>query len=288
MQDILNTVRVIADMRNAKIEPVQRRLTVDGNPDQLALIGWLFTELDRPSTRPEHLRVLDNTFSDPRLSAVKILYPVNLSTALQMQELIMDIRLIAEVPLCVVLSGPGAIVIRGNAEQVALAEWIVAEIDQSMMGKPINVGVYHFPDSVLDIVDRRTTAVRIYYSSSGKTFQDLQEVSTCLRSIADVHRVVIVPASGAIIVRASTEQAELTDWLVDALNPRLSSGPRDYQYMDESVQSVVVPTDVDLAGLVTKVREATGMRRVVVIQSQRSIVMRGTPNELAIAGLLLR
>ena len=135
MQETLNTVRAIAEVQHAAVDPAQRSLTVAGNPDQLGLITWLFTDLDRPASRPPSLEVRDNTFNDPRAPAVKIFYPAHLATAQQVQEVVNAVRSIAEVQRVMALSGPGAIVIRGSAEQVAFAEWIVGELDRSMAGK---------------------------------------------------------------------------------------------------------------------------------------------------------
>ena len=65
MQEMLNTVRAVAEVQHAVLDPAQRTLSVGGTPDQLTFITWLFTDLDRPASRPQSLQVRDNTFADP-------------------------------------------------------------------------------------------------------------------------------------------------------------------------------------------------------------------------------
>jgi hypothetical protein len=290
MQEVLNTVRAVAEVQHAVLDPAQRSLAVGGTPDQLSFITWLFTDLDRPASRPQNLVVRDNTFSDPRSPAVKIFYPARFTTAQQVQDVVNAVRSIAEVQRVVALNGAGAIVARGNPEQIALAEWIVAELDRSMAGKrPAGIREYTYPDSDLQVVERRTTAVRIYYPASVSTPQDMQETVNGLRSFADVQRVVSFVTSGAIIARSNTEQATMMDWLVKELDAGASaSGSHDYRWSAGTVRSAWLPKAADLAGTVAKVRQMTGMQRVVGLQRQRAIVMRGTPDQLAAAEPLLR
>jgi hypothetical protein len=263
-------------------------MTVSGNPDQLALATWLFTDLDRPASRPQSLQVRDNTFNDPRAPAVKILYPANIVTGQQAQEAVNGIRSIAEIQRCVALSGPGAIIIRGNSEQVALAEWMVGELDRSMSGaRPTGARQYNYPDSGQQIVERRTTAVRIYYPATASTPLDLQEMINGIRSIAEAQRVVAFTATSAIMARSSNDQAELMDWLVKELDGG-GSAPRDYRWAGATVRAASLPKTADLAATVARVRQASGMQRVIAFTRQRAIVMRGTPEQLAAADTIVK
>ena len=290
MQEMLHMIRSMAEVRNVSLDPAQRSLTAGGTPDQLAFITWLFTDLDRPASRPQSLQVRDSMFADPRADSAKIFYPAHLSTAQQVQEAVNAIRSISEIQRCVALNGPGAIVIRGNREQVALAEWIVGELDRSLAGKrPVGNREYNYPDTILYIPERRSTAVRLYYPASVSTPQDIQETVNGLRSVAEVQRAIAFTASGAILIRASNEQAELTDWLVKELEQGASAGAnRDYQWRGGTVRSVWLAKSADLQATIVKVRQSTGMQRVVGLQRQRAIVMRGTPEQIAAAEPLLR
>jgi hypothetical protein len=290
MQETVNTIRSILEVKNVSLDPAQRSLTAGGTLDQLTLITWLFTDLDRPVSRPQTLQVRDSTFPDPQTRSVKIFYPAHLSTAQQVQEVVNAIRSIAEVQRCVALNGPGAIVVRGTSEQMALAEWLVGEFDRSLAGKrPEGKREYDFSDAAQPNGDRRSPAVRIYYPASVSTPLDMQEMVNGLRSIAEVQRAVAFTASGAIVIRASNEQAVLTDWLVQELDKGASAaGPSDYRFGGGTVRSAWLAKSADLPATVAKVRQSSGMQRVVALQRQRAIVMRGTPEQLAAADAVLR
>ncbi len=280
-------VRALTEIQNVAFDAAQRTMTVAWNADQLALITWLFTELDRPASRPQSLQVRDSTFNDPRTPAVKIFYPANVATAQQVQEVINGVRSIAEVQRCMALNGPGAIVIRAGAEEAALAEWIVAELDRSMSGKrPTGKREYNYPDTFLP-PERRATAVRIYYPATVSTPVDIQELVNGIRSVADAQRVVGFMATGSIVLRTTPGQAELADWLVKELD-QASAGSREYRYAEGTVRATVLRKDADLPATVTKLRQMTGMQRVVALSRQRAIVMRGTAEQLAAAEPLLR
>src|SRR5689334_970049 len=73
MQEMVNMIRSTAEVRDVALDPAQRAVSISGaTRDQMALIAWMFTELDRPASRPQTLQVRDNTYNDPRASAVKI------------------------------------------------------------------------------------------------------------------------------------------------------------------------------------------------------------------------
>jgi hypothetical protein len=288
MQEVVNTVRSIGEIRNVSVDPLQRTLTVGGTADQLAFTAWLFTDLDKPAGSSTSLVIRENLHPDPRASAVRIFYLSRVSTPQQLQELVNAIRSIAELQRVVVVTAAGAIVARGEPSQVVLAEWIVREIDQSVGTRPREVRKFQYEDTLLP-VERRSPAVRMYFPASLSTPQDMQELVNGLRSIVEVQRVVAFTASGAILARSSDDQAALTDWLVKELDHGASApAARDYAWRAGTVRSAWLAKSADLAATVARVRQTTGMQRVVGLQRQRAIVMRGTPEQLAAADAVLR
>jgi hypothetical protein len=289
MGEVVNTVRSIGEIRNVSVDALQRTITVGGTADQLAFASWLFTDLDKPAGASTSLVIRENLHPDPRASAVRIFYLSRVSTPVQLQELVNAIRSIAELQRVVPMTATAAIVARGEPNQIALAEWIVREIDQAAGGtRPREVRKFQFEDTHLS-VERRTPAVRIYYPASLSTPMDMQETVNGLRSVAEVQRVVVITASGAIVSRSSDDQAALTDWLVKELDKGASAaGPSDYSWRGGTVRSAWLAKGADLAATTAQVRQATGMQRVVSLTRQRAIVMRGTPAQIAAAEPLLR
>lgn len=287
MQQVLNMIRSMAEIQAITLDAAQRTLTASSTPGRLAFANWLFTEVDRSAARPSSLRVLDNTFDDPRLSSVKIFYPANIATSQQAQELINAVRSIAEIQICVALPSAGAIVVRAEPHQTVFAEWLVRELDGSMAGaRPAGVREYTFDDTRVMPPGRRSTAARIYYPSSVGAAQDMFDLVNGVRSIAEAQRVVGFTASNAVVLRASTEQAKVTDWLVRELD-QPTAGGNQYNWAGSVVRTVYLPKGSDVSAVVKQIRDL-GIQRAVPYTKQRAVILRALPAQMATADTLLR
>ena len=286
MQEVVNTIRSVVELRNVAADPAQRTVTVGGNAEQLTFTAWLFTDLDKPAGAPANLVVRENSFPDSRAPSVRIYYPAHIATPQQLQELVNGIRSIAELQRVVVVNGVNAIIARGAPEQVALADWIVRELDQPATGS----GVIHkqeYADTLPP--ERRSPAVRIYFPATISSPQEMQEAVNALRSIADVQRVVAFSSARAILFRGSDDRAALGDWLMkefDQVAP--SAGTHEQRVPEGSVRFIVLPKGADLAGTVARVRQISGIQRAVAYQRNRAVVLRGTNEQLAAADSVLR
>ena len=115
----------------------------------------------------------------------------------------------------------------GPAEDVAFAEWLLPRLD------------------VLPKIDKAAgdTAVYQYVLPSGEigrikfvpnvqTPQDIQELLTVLRTVADVQKIFIFSSNHAIVLRGPEWQAAFSEWIIDQLNqpkaPKPDSTPREF------------------------------------------------------------
>jgi hypothetical protein len=292
MQEVVNAIRSIAEVRDATADPAQRLLTVGGSDDQLALAAWLFADLDQPPSRPPELVSSATTFADPRAPEVRIYHPAHLSSAPQLQELVNTIRSITEIQRAIVVSENPVIVVRGTPEQAAFADWLVGEIDRAAAGGAGGVRDYSYDSGNLTPAVVRKTSVRIYYPAQIGTAPDLQEALNGLRTIGDLLRVVIFTAPPAIVLRGSADQAALSDWLVREMDQAAPApGSREYLWSgidDGIVQSFVLPQNADLTAAAARVRDEVGIRRVAAYKRNHAILMRGNAQQIAAADELLR
>jgi hypothetical protein len=292
MQEVMNAIRAIAEVRDATADPTQRLLTVGGSEAQLGLTAWLFADLDQPAGHPSELVVRASSFADPRASDVRIYQPAHVSGAPQLQELVNALRSVAEIQRVVVISETSAIVVRGTAEQGAFADWLVGEIDRAAAGGAQGVRNYSYDSGNLIPAVAPKTSVRIYYPAQIRSAPDLQEALNGLRTIGDLQRAVIFTAPAAIVLRGSAEQAAAGDWLVREMDQAApASGSREYLWSgiaDGIVQSRVLSKDADLAAAVARVRDEIGIRRVAAYRPNHAILMRGNAQQIAAADELLR
>jgi hypothetical protein len=78
---------------------------------------------------------------------------------------------------------------------------------------------YHFPGGGDDIV-------RVFYLNHANTPQQLQEVVTLVRSIADVRRLFTYNELRAFAARGTADQIALVSWLVEQLDQPVKSDSR--------------------------------------------------------------
>lgn len=286
LQEIVNLIRSLAEMQHVSADPGARTVTIAGTLDQVAFATWAITELDKPATEVKTLVVRQTTFPDARgASAVRIFYPARVASPQEMQELVNGMRSVADLQRVVAVSGTGAIIARGTAEQVALTEWMLRELEQP--GAPVRH--FEFQDDI-KVIAARTPAVRLYFAKQLTSGQELADTINSIRTIGEVMRAVQFTTPRAILIRGTEDQAALADWLMKELDQAalVATAVHDTPFRDTTVRTAFMGKNVDLAGTAKRVKDVTGMMRVAWSQRPRAIVLRGTPGQIALAEGLLR
>jgi len=127
-QEIVNLIRTTADIQ--RIFPYARRaIALRGTPAQIALAEWLFGELDSAATPQANTT---DTYEYPAPSggrdAVRMFFFTRDETPQDLQEVINLIRTTADIQRIVPYAARRAIALRGNAAQIALAEWLFHQL----------------------------------------------------------------------------------------------------------------------------------------------------------------
>ena len=197
LQEVANAIRSIAMIQQAAIDPQQQSITAAGDASQVDLMSWIVLEVDKPSEpAPETLLIRVFTLPDSRDSAVRVFRPVRMRTPVQLQETVNTIRSIAEPQRVVVVTSPGAIVLRGSPEQAAFAEWIVRELDQSAPGATHEYVVPGWNDGV----------ARTFFLAPDLSGAEIQKKVNEVRTRAGIERTIGIAYPPAIVVRGTREQ----------------------------------------------------------------------------------
>src|SRR5207247_2121023 len=70
---------------------------------------------------------------------------------------------------------------------------------------------------------------RVFFFASSDTVQEVQEVATLLRSIADIRRLFTYNAPRALVMRGTADQVGLAEWLVNTLETAQASAKLEYR-----------------------------------------------------------
>jgi hypothetical protein len=113
------------------------------------------------------------------------------------------IRSLAEVQRVVALNAPRSIVLRGTADQSALSDWLVQQLDKPAgSANPNTTSVaYQMPADAYS-----PPFVRLFYPSRIDSPQALQDLCNVVRSTTKIQRSVAYAPTKALGMRATSDQ----------------------------------------------------------------------------------
>jgi hypothetical protein len=284
-------------------------LTLRGTADQIALAGWLFPELDRFATGQSAPQASQNPATlEYRLAGigdgvVRVFYLTHTETPMAIQEVVNALRAILEFQRAVVWNASKAVVLRGTAEQIAAAEWLIKGLDKpagmqppSQQGRGPAVAAYTLSDA-------RAPAVRVFYPAHTQTPQAMQEMVNSVRSLSELQRVIVCNGPRAIAVRGTPGQVATAEWLIDALDKPAGAvssasqsqtpAPNQYQLAESGDVARVfylahTATPQELQDLLNLVRSTTNIQRATFCSVPGALALRGTAGQVALAGKLIQ
>lgn len=291
MQDLGNAVRAVAQVPSAAVDAEKRVLVVSGTAEQVALAEWLSGELDRTSSAPAFgKKVYSGKVEDGKVVAVFSL--AHLQTARDLQEAVNVVRSVADIQRFIPYNAAMAIGAAGTADQIAVAEWLLGELDAP--GQPRTGAVMH--DHAVDVPVRAGTQAQVLFLGYPHTPLELQQMVNTARSLADIQRLFPMNARNALVMRGSPEQVEFSDWLLTELDKPAGraaastwiekAAPGDSRSGSLAGIFYLAHLQVDQA-LVNALREATKLLRVYPNEGHNALALRGSGDQIALARQML-
>ncbi len=281
-QEVCNLIRIATTIRDASTDNAQKTLILSGTADQLALAGWLYKELDK-APQSQDLSVQEYRASSD--DVIHLYYLTNTATVQAFQEIANVVRTATQIRNAFTYNAPRALAVRGAGDQIALADWLVNELNQPVQqSHSQSPHEYQMPGSNGDLV-------RVFYLSNTKTVQDFQEVSNLLRTTTDIKSAFTYNEPKALTLRGTGDQIALAAWLINELN---TSGQDEYRVpnaSDDVVRVFYMPhtaTVQDFQGIANAIRSATNIRMALTYNAQRALALRGTVSQLALAERLAK
>lgn len=206
-QEVTNIVRAMADIQHASVDPANKNLALRGTASQLVVAEWLLNEIDRPVPAPPVSQVpVTHEFRDAggRDEVVRVFNLTNPGTPQSFQEITNLIRSMTDMQRVFPYSARKVLVVRGSADQVAMAEWLLKELDRPDNGQP------PAPESP-DMRELRVTpniiqVVRVFYFTHNQTAQDVQAITNQIRTATHVQRLYPYHAQHALASRGTAEE----------------------------------------------------------------------------------
>lgn len=208
-----NLFRVLPDMRDVSYDSARKAMAIRGTDEQAALARWLVQQLDKPAGgQAAQPATASDEYHPPAghdapNTAVRVFYLTNPRMPVDLQEIMVVLRTCADVNRVLPFSAAKALVVRGAPERVAMAEWLVQELDQpAQSGRKTAAFEYHSPEGGRDAL---ASAVRVLYLNNIGTPAGLQEFQVVVRSGADIQRVFAIAAPKAMVIRAEPQRVAM-------------------------------------------------------------------------------
>jgi hypothetical protein len=309
MQEIVNTMRSVAEVEQVTVDTAARSMTLVGTADQFALAGWLLPQLDLPAQPPSQPSpspaTLEYRLAGSGDAVVHVFYLTHTPTPQGMQEIINTVRSIIEVQRVMANNALQAVVLRGTAAQVAASEWLINGLDKAAGMQPVSSQgqsstlAYTLADVSVD-PRYQAPAVRVFYLAHTPNPQGMQEIVNSVRSLGEIQRVVSCNGPMAIAVRGTADQAAMAAWLIDALDkpagvaaasPGQTPAVIQYQLAGSGdLARVFYPhtsTPQELQDLVNQIRSTVGIKTAVPYNATGALALRGTVGQVAMAEKLI-
>jgi hypothetical protein len=198
MMEIATTVRSIADIRHMSTDPPERTMTMRGSAVQIALAEWLFNNLDKPaSTRP-----------------TQVFYLTHTETVQHLQEVATTVRSLVGTPSLFTYNAVRAVVVRGTSAELALAGWLLNDLDQSTNPQRVQDSAIH----IYRVADRGDDVVRVFYLTHAATVASFQKIVTQVRKTAQIRRLFTYNEPRAAAARGTDDQIAMADKLFKELD----------------------------------------------------------------------
>ncbi|HTM48980.1 MAG TPA: hypothetical protein VL285_09880 [Bryobacteraceae bacterium] len=294
LQEIATNLRGITEIPQVSVDSAQKSLTLHGTAAQIAAAEWLLGQWN--SSGPSRQDQENAAARQYRLSSediVRVFRLAHAPTPRALQEVATIVRSIADIRRLFTYNAPSVMTVRGDAARIALAEWLVNQLDQPVdrANRSAASGEYHAGGAADDVV-------RVFYPAHTGTPQGLEEIATDVRAIGDIGRLFTRSDPAALIVRGTSAQLALAEWLLGQLDQPAdqagrTSAPHEYRpsgTADDVVRVFFLPfaeSPQRLQQIAAEVRSTTQVRRIFTYNAPRAMTLRGTAAQIAMAERLV-
>lgn len=276
MNQIATLIRSTGGIQQIWADDLQRTVSVTGTSAQLDMAAWYVKQLDRATPPPS-----PQDYQAGSDDTVRMFFLSHVSTSQQLQEVVTNLRAIIDIKRLFTYDTLHAVAMRGTGSQIAMATWLVNQLDQAV-GVP--------SPAPNDYALSGDDVTHVFNLSNPRVPMETYEMVTLIRSVADVQRIFTYTARKTIVVRTSPDHMALTAWLVKQLDRPASTPSVTVQYTlprgPDNIVGVFYlpnPSQERLNKAATQVRATARVQRLFTYGTLGALAVRGTLEQLATA-----
>ena len=285
LQEIATTLRTIGQVQQLSVDNALATLTVKGTADQIALAEWLIPKLDvtaGSNPGPQEYRVPGDS------DDVVVVYGLAHAATIQsVYDIATTLRTVAEIQKIFAISTP-IVTLRGTASQMALAEFLLAELDQPAQARQ-NAFLHEFR-----MTGGGKNIVVVYGLAHTDSSLSLQEIITNIRAVLVIQRIFQVTAPKLLSIRGSESDMQMLKWLIPELDRQTAKAGGNEMHVpggnDDVVHVFYLTHVTNMKGmneLLTELRTTPHIQKAFVRSVPAALVLRGTADQIATAGQII-
>ena len=207
IQEIATVIRWVADLRQVSTDTQQKTMTAKATAGQIALADWLFNLLDRPTDPPVQTSNADQLeYQIPGgVELVRVFYLKNAARVQDLQEIATTTRSILNIPRLFTYNELRTMAVRGSAEQISAAEWLLNDLDQTARSAAEQTANEYWLSA--------HELLRVFYLPAFDNVQRFQQIVTHVREATQVRWAFTYNAQRAVAFRGTPEQIAQADQL---------------------------------------------------------------------------
>ena len=292
LQEMANAIKATGDVQDVSIDPVKKTVTVNGTAEQIALAQWLCGELDKPSAVQSFARSQYPASTSTQL-VVQVFYLAHSQSYQALQESVIVARSIAGIQRSFPYNPISAVVASGTADQLAVFEWLLNELDAP--AAQIQAPVLH--DRAVPVDPRGGNRVQVFFLPRAHSPREVQDMLNMTRALVDIMWLFPATSRNALVLRGTAEQVAFADWVLTLLNdptaPVADATALEYSVQGDSrpgnlVRIFFLSHPQGGQELANTIRSTTKMQRVWYSSPRNALAVRGTGDQIAQAEQLIR
>lgn len=292
IQEIITTVRTVADIQKLYNVSAPRIVAMRGNAAQVALFKFLLVELDRAVEPRQNATVHEYQVSPGGADSVVVYGLAHTATTIGIQEIITTLRTLADIQKIYNVSAPKILAMRGSASPMALAKFLLVELDQPAQPRQ-SPSVHEY-----QVSPGGSDSVVVYGLAHTPTSRDMQVLITTLRTVLDIQKVYTVsdPKLVAVrcIARGEPGLLKTVEWLIGELDRESANSGENLMRMPGGSDDVVrvfylthVTGQQGINTLLGSVRGTAHIAKAYESLTPPALVLRGTADMIVAAGRMI-
>ena len=249
------------------------------------LFASLFTSVASAQTPPTQNQVFD--FS-------------NKPTQQGLQEVATILRTVGDIKQLSVDSAASTITVGGTPDQLSMTGWIMRQLDQPV---PADLSVPQPAAGSTQqylVAGKSDDVIRVFHLTTvvPNTPQEIQEILTVLRTVADVQKVYNYTALADLVVRGPAAQMAFAEYLINSLDvkPGSVTTSAEFPYRSPGEPDTVAKvfylanasTPQAIQELLTTLRTVADIQKVFNYTPLRALAIRGAASDIAASEWLIQ